>query len=286
MFASNPLAVLWHFVCEWGFAYGIVLAFFGAGAWLEMRRPVERLQSRAALRLNLAYAALCTALDQAMRPLLAAASVWVVNLLGGGLIALPSHGWGVLVSVVAVVLTIDLLEYGFHRLQHAWPLLWRMHSLHHSAASFNVTVTTRHYWFEAVLKGCLLGPLVGVLFKVEPAIVGIAALVFLPGNFFAHLNLRIDLGRFVTWVNNPQYHRLHHSRRTEHFDRNFTQLLPLWDRLFGTMWVPAPHEWPQTGLDDDVEPASVRQAFYWPLRRRAHAQGVPAAVAATQRAAG
>jgi Sterol desaturase len=90
----------------------------------------------------------------------------------------------VLVSVLAVVLMVDLLEYWFHRLQHAWPLLWRMHSLHHSAESFNVTVTTRHYWFEAVLKGCLMYPLVGVLFKVEPSIIGVATLIFLSRQFF------------------------------------------------------------------------------------------------------
>jgi sterol desaturase/sphingolipid hydroxylase (fatty acid hydroxylase superfamily) len=281
MFESNPLPVLWHFAHEWWLTYEIVLALFIVGALLERRCPVERLQSRTATRLNVAYSAISTAFGRATQPLTAAASVWIVNLLGGGLFALPARGWGVLVSILAVVLTIDLLEYWFHRLQHAWPLLWRMHSFHHSAESFNVTVTTRHYWFEALLKGCVMYPLVGVLFKVEPSIVGVATLIFLPGNFFAHLNLRIDLGRFITWVNNPQYHRLHHSRRTEHFDKNFTQLLPLWDRLFGTMWVPAPHEWPQTGLDDDAEPASVLVALYWPLRKRT--AGEP--VAATQRAA-
>ncbi|NPT60081.1 sterol desaturase family protein [Paraburkholderia elongata] len=277
MLASNPLPALWHFACEWWFGYEVVLSLFIVGALIEARRPVQRLQSRAAIRLNLAYSAIYTALGQAARPLTMAASVWIVNLLGGGLIVLPAHGWGVLVSVLALVLTIDLLEYLFHRLQHAWPLLWRMHSLHHSAESLNVTVTTRHYWFEALLKGFLLFPLVGVLFKVDPSIAGIAALVFLPVNFFAHMNLRINLGRVVTWVNNPQYHRLHHSRRAEHFNKNFTQMLPLWDRLFGTMWTPAPHEWPPTGLDGDAEPASVLVALYWPLRRRI--AGDPAASA-------
>jgi sterol desaturase/sphingolipid hydroxylase (fatty acid hydroxylase superfamily) len=104
-----------------------------------------------------------------------------------------------------------------------------------------------------------------VLFKVEPWIVGATSFVFMFGNYFAHLNLRVDLGRYVTWVNNPQYHRLHHSSRAEHFDHNFTQLLPLWDHLFGTLWVPAKHEWPATGLDDGTQPRSLLGAIGWPL---------------------
>ncbi len=95
------------------------------------------------------------------------------------------------------------------------------------------------------------------------------------GNYFAHLNLRVDLGRYVTWVNNPQYHRLHHSIRAEHLDHNFTQLLPLWDHLFGTLWVPAKHEWPATGLDDGAQPRSLLSAVSWPLGSRAGSDATP-----------
>jgi sterol desaturase/sphingolipid hydroxylase (fatty acid hydroxylase superfamily) len=223
------------------------------------------LQSRSTQRLNMAYAALYLALVEAVKPLTAAASVAIVNALGGGMVVLVSRGWGALASFVIVLLTIDLLEYAFHRLQHTWPVLWKLHSLHHSAVDFNVTVTLRHHWFEVLIKGCLLYPLVGVLFKVEPWIVGLTSFVFMFGNYFAHLNLRVDLGRYVTWVNNPQYHRLHHSIRAEHLDHNFTQLLPLWDHLFGTLWVPAKHEWPATGLDGGAQPHSLLGAISWPL---------------------
>jgi sterol desaturase/sphingolipid hydroxylase (fatty acid hydroxylase superfamily) len=237
----------------------------GVGALLERRWPATLLQSRSGQRLNMAYAGLYLALVEAVKPLTAAASVAIVNALGGGMVVLVSRGWGALASFVIVLLTIDLLEYAFHRLQHTWPMLWKLHSLHHSAVDFNVTVTLRHHWSDALIKGCLLYPLVGVLFRVEPWIVGATSVVFMSGNYFAHLNLRVDLGRYVTWINNPQYHRLHHSTRAEHFDHNFTQLLPLWDHLFGTLWVPAKHEWPATGLDDGTQPHSLLGAISWPL---------------------
>jgi hypothetical protein len=36
---------------------------------------------------------------------------------------------------------------------------------------------------------------------------------------------------FVT----PQYHRIHHSIEPRHQDKNFGNLLTVWDRMFGTM---------------------------------------------------
>ncbi|MFM0739339.1 sterol desaturase family protein [Paraburkholderia xenovorans] len=273
MFASSQFADLWHHAGLWLRGYALVLLMMAIGAVLERRRPVELLHSRSVQRLNLVYAALYMAVVEGLKPLTAAASVAIVNALGGGMVVLASHGWGALASFVIVLLTVDLLEYAFHRLQHTWPLLWKLHSLHHSAVDLNVTVTFRHHWLEAAIKGCLLYPLVGVLFKVDPWIVGATSLVFMFGNYFAHLNLRVDLGRYTTWVNNPQFHRLHHSARPEHFDHNFTQLLPLWDHLFGTLWIPAKHEWPATGLDDGAEPRSLLAAVSWPLGMHAARRG-------------
>lgn len=275
MFASGLLPELLHHAGLWLRAYALGLAMMAAGAALERRWPAAMLQSRAGQRLNVTYAGVYLALAEAMKPLTAAASIAVVNALGGGMVALNSHGVGALASFVIVLLTIDLLEYAFHRLQHTWPVLWTLHSLHHSALEFNVTVTWRHHWIESLIKGCLLYPLVGVLFKVEPWIVGSTSVVFMLGNYFAHLNLRVDLGRYITWINNPQYHRLHHSNRVEHVDHNFAQLLPLWDHLFDTQWMPAMEEWPATGLDDGAHPRSLLDAFCWPLRlhaQRLHGQ--------------
>jgi sterol desaturase/sphingolipid hydroxylase (fatty acid hydroxylase superfamily) len=269
MFASSPFPDLMNHASIWLRAYALGLVVMAAGAALERRWPAVMLQSRAGQRFNVAYAGVYLAMVEAMRPLTAAASIAIVNALGGGMVVLNSHGFGALASFVIVLLTIDVLEYAFHRLQHTWPMLWKLHSLHHSAVEFNVTVTWRHHWIESLIKGCLLYPLVGVLFKVEPWIVGLTSIVFMFGNYFAHLNLRVDLGRYITWVNNPQYHRLHHSNRPEHFDHNFTQLLPLWDHLFDTQWVPAREEWPATGLDDGAQPRSLLEAFCWPLRLHA-----------------
>lgn len=275
MFASSPFADLLHHASLWLRAYALVVFMMLLGAALERRWPAALLQSRSAQRFNAIYAGFYVALAEALKPITVAASVAIVNAFGGGMVVLVSHGWGAVASFIIVLLTIDVLEYAFHRLQHTWPILWKLHSFHHSAVDFNVTITLRHHWLELLIKGCLLYPLVGVLFKVDPLIVGSTTFVFMIGNYFAHLNLRVDLGRYITWINNPQYHRLHHSSRAEHFNHNFTQLLPLWDHLFGTLWVPAKHEWPATGLADRAQPRSLLAALSWPLRLQAGRDVVP-----------
>jgi hypothetical protein len=78
--------------------------------------------------------------------------------------------------------------------------------------------------------------------------------------------VRFSLGRFVMWINSPQYHRIHHSTRPEHFDKNFASLLPLWDTVFDTAWRPGKDEYPPTGLPDGTKPQSIWEGIIWPVR--------------------
>ena len=64
----------------------------------------------------------------------------------------------------------------------------------------------------------------------------------------AHTNVRAGYGFFSLFITGPQYHRIHHSNHPEHIDKNFAQLFPLWDVIFGTAWRPKAGEFPATGL--------------------------------------
>ncbi|HTJ92912.1 MAG TPA: sterol desaturase family protein [Pararobbsia sp.] len=284
MFASDLVATMVDHVGSWLSSYAIVAVMLTMGLLVERIRRLEASQPRTASRLGLAYSAAASIVDHFARPVTAVVSMAVVQACGGGMITLPSHGWGAVLSFATLFLTIDLLEYLFHRLQHAVPVLWRLHSLHHSASTFNVTVTPRHHWIEPIVKACCLYPIAAIVFKTELWMAGTVSLAFLLVNYFAHLNLRVELGRFGVCINSPQYHRLHHARDGEYFNLNFTQCLPLWDWLGGTLRLPKAGEWPATGLEEGHEPATVWQALVWPLPvRRAvvASEAAPAYPAAT-----
>jgi sterol desaturase/sphingolipid hydroxylase (fatty acid hydroxylase superfamily) len=64
-----------------------------------------------------------------------------------------------------------------------------------------------------------------------------------------HANIRSNFGPLKHVLVTPQSHRIHHSIEPRHQDRNFSVILTVWDRLFGTLY-PSYDEYPQTGVAD------------------------------------
>jgi sterol desaturase/sphingolipid hydroxylase (fatty acid hydroxylase superfamily) len=199
-----------------------------------------------------------------------------VNKAGGGFFTLPASGRGVTGAIVAYTVAMDFGEYIFHRAQHSIPLLWSMHSFHHSDSALNVSTTERHYWLEQTLKTVSVYPMVGLLFKANPAVIFAYSLIS-GAHYFFHMNLRFGFGRHAYILNSPQYHRIHHSRMREHFDTNFAALFPIFDVIFGSYYVARADEYPATGITDRDPPSSMFEAFIWPLRDAWRPADVPLA---------
>jgi sterol desaturase/sphingolipid hydroxylase (fatty acid hydroxylase superfamily) len=227
-------------------------------------RQPER-QPMTTMRFNLGCALLLSltqAVTLTVAPLVTGAAV---NAVGGGWLVLPSSGWALLPAFLLYALTMDFFEYLFHRAQHRFPVLWAMHSLHHSDTALNVSTTSRHYWAEFVIKTMTIYLLAGMIFKINAAIMGLYLLLSL-WNYLAHMNVRLGFGRWWMVLNSPQYHRIHHSSLRENWDCNFCALFPIFDVIFGTFHVPGPDEYPPTGLATGEHPAGWAGAILWPLR--------------------
>jgi sterol desaturase/sphingolipid hydroxylase (fatty acid hydroxylase superfamily) len=205
-------------------------------------------------------------LSQALlSPAMGAAVTLLVNRAGGGLVALPAHGWALAVGVAVYLVAMDFGEFAFHRAQHSLPWLWAWHSLHHSDTSFDSSTTVRHFWMDPFLKSVTIWLAVGLLFKAPAPIAMIYGLITLY-NYVIHSNTRLDLGRWSWLLNAPAYHRLHHSASPEHFDVNFAALLPVFDVLTGSYRPARPGERPATGLDTGDRPMSAAEVALWPAR--------------------
>ena len=216
---------------------------------------------------NIRYTVVMLALLAGLRPLLLGIPLMFTRALGVGWITFAPGILGWLCAFLAVLVMTDLLEYLFHRAQHQFSVLWRMHELHHSAQHYDVTLSYRHFWLEPMLKMTLLYPLIGVVFCV-PVTVGIAvSTIFLVNHHVEHMNVSFSPRRFALLISHPQYHRLHHSRNERDYNKNFCDLLPLWDVLFRTLQRPAHDEFVDVGLDSGVAPRSLMQALLWPWRR-------------------
>jgi sterol desaturase/sphingolipid hydroxylase (fatty acid hydroxylase superfamily) len=250
-------------------------AIVATGRLAERARPAVTSPTNSVL-FNLFYLAPFSLLHAASEPVVAAVAVATTNALGGGLVRLPSSGWGLIPAALIYALAMDFSEYVFHRAQHRFPVLWAMHSLHHSDRAVNVSTTQRHFWAEHAIKSVTIYLAVGLLFRTNHGILVIYGLLSF-WNFISHMNLRLGFGPAWFILNSPQFHRVHHSCCREHYDRNFAALFTIFDAIFRTAHVPARGEYPSTGLEDEDTPRSLIEAVLWPMRgwlRREHGLAV------------
>jgi alkylglycerol monooxygenase len=137
-----------------------------------------------------------------------------------------------LLSWILLFLFTDLLWYWYHRVGHKVNLFWAAHVVHHQSEDFNYSVSARITLVQAVARGlfwCVL-PLIGF-----PAHMITLLLLFHGAYpFFTHTQLVGKLGWLEYFLVTPSHHRVHHSSNPEYLDKNFGDVLIIWDKLFGT----------------------------------------------------
>ncbi len=199
--------------------------------------------------------------------------IWLVNTLAGlamlSLFAglqLPSlldgRAMPYWLGAVLFLLVRDFLEFAFHRAQHSVPLLWSMHSLHHSDPDMSALTTGRHFWGDQVIKNVTIWPLAMLIIAPTPTMIGLYTLISL-WNYVVHARLPVSFGPLSWLLNSPAYHRRHHSSLPEHYNSNYAALFPIFDVIFRS--YNRPHGWPPTGLES--KPESLIDVLAWPVRQ-------------------
>jgi sterol desaturase/sphingolipid hydroxylase (fatty acid hydroxylase superfamily) len=139
-------------------------------------------------------------------------------------------------KVALAALALDLWTYGWHRANHRIAFLWRFHRMHHSDPAMDVTTATRFHLGEIALSILLrLGiiPLIGIPLSV----IACYELVLLLSTQFHHSNIALPAGldRVLRLaIVSPNMHRVHHSIERVEADSNYSSVLSIWDRLFGS----------------------------------------------------
>jgi sterol desaturase/sphingolipid hydroxylase (fatty acid hydroxylase superfamily) len=121
-----------------------------------------------------------------------------------------------------------------HVAGHRVRLLWCFHAVHH---------TTPEMTFTAAIRGSALDfvylpwfflwiPLLGV----PPGMLLVVESVSRTWGVLSHVSPRLvgRLGPLEGLLVTPSAHRVHHGTELPYLDRNYGEVLALWDRLFGT----------------------------------------------------
>lgn len=180
------------------------------------------------------------------------------------LIALPDWGMaGAFLVVAAYLLIGDFIYYWFHRLQHAVPLLWRFHAIHHSIQEMGAGANYHHV-MESIFKALLVAIPTSLLFSGGDLVV-IGILIGFHG-YYSHSATALNFGAMGRLVPDNRTHRIHHSREERHFEKNFGGATMIWDWLFRTAYFPTKDEWPDTGLSDQPEPQTASEYLLRPFK--------------------
>jgi sterol desaturase/sphingolipid hydroxylase (fatty acid hydroxylase superfamily) len=131
-----------------------------------------------------------------------------------------------------LLLATDFLWYWYHRLAHEINLFWMVHVVHHQSEDFNYTVSARITVFQAVVRTGFWSVL-PVLGFTAPMITTVL-LVHGLYPFFIHTRLIGKLGILEYILVTPSHHRVHHASNPCYLDKNYGDMLIIWDKLFGT----------------------------------------------------
>ena len=172
--------------------------------------------------------------------------------------------WHPAAVALVVLLVADFCTYWVHRIHHEAPVLWPFHAVHHSAEVMTpVTVYRKHPLYDVIdsivtagMIGLATGLVLGLVVGQVPALTlgGINAGFFLfnlAGANLRHSHVWLSYGPVLERIFiSPAQHQIHHSIDPRHHNRNYGEVLAIWDWMFGTLYVPKGFEALEFGLAD------------------------------------
>lgn len=204
------------------------------------------------------------------------ASAWIGFKIAGAITALfgpvsTPLGSGTLMIVVftlALFIAYDFGRFLAHHLMHEVPVLWEFHKVHHSAEVLQPFTTARGHPVEFILFGMLANIMQGIVMAPFVYVTAgeIGPFHFLGANVFnflfylsaniRHMHVPISFGPLLDKVFiSPAQHQVHHSALQKHWGANRGYALAIWDRSFGTHYIPEEGETFPLGLGDEAENA-------------------------------
>jgi len=166
---------------------------------------------------------------------------------------------GELPVFIAAVFAGDLAGYWRHRLEHTrW--LWPIHAVHHSDTDMSWLTLSRFHPFNRVTTEAVDIACLAMLGFPQWAIVANALVRHYYGELI-HADVPWTFGALGDVFVSPVMHRWHHARDVQGAGSNFATVFSVFDRVFGTYYVPGPCTVP-LGVTDAIAPGTVGQLLY------------------------
>jgi sterol desaturase/sphingolipid hydroxylase (fatty acid hydroxylase superfamily) len=155
--------------------------------------------------------------------------------------------WPLVLQVLFFVISHDIWQYWFHRIQHNNKYWWRTHEAAHATPEVDWLVGSRSHALEILVAQTVeFAPI--VLLGARPEVALIKGTLDAVWGMYNHANIRVDHGKLIYFFNGPQLHRWHHNNNNPGTGVNFSTKLSVWDWIWKTAYLPKPDERPAYGF--------------------------------------
>ncbi len=144
---------------------------------------------------------------------------------------------------ILALLLHEFLRYGVHRVQHMVPFLWELHSYHHSVTDLKAMNTFVSHPLDFALRNVLPPVILGYV-GFDPLAIVFGAGLATAASLMSHCGAGLHAGWLNRFFVTPEVHRWHHSVEVPEghkYSVNYGVGIVLWDRLFGTFYLPMKH---------------------------------------------
>lgn len=136
-------------------------------------------------------------------------------------------------SMLGLLILSDLIFYWFHRTGHRVNMFWAAHMPHHSSEEMNLSVGIRASFTQRLFQFVFFDWVL-VLIGFTPEQVYAVAAVHLLLAYWHHTRLIKRMGWVERFFVTPSHHRVHHGVNPQYIDKNYSEFLIIWDKLFGS----------------------------------------------------
>lgn len=177
---------------------------------------------------------------------------------------LATHGWAgilvgswrpqtlpeILIATLLYALVWDFFQYWVHRAQHRVSYLWLAHALHHDDERVNASTALRNTFWNGIINLLLIHIPTYIFCGSSLLVVYASMFLFATYGFFNHANIKLKMGMLSMIFSGPMWHRIHHGKPIEYYDKNFAAFFPIYDVIFGTYKAPDEKAVFTTGLSN------------------------------------
>lgn len=137
---------------------------------------------------------------------------------------------------------VDFIYYLSHRISHQIEFFWISHRIHHTIENLTFLTATAQSYISSIIHP-------KIIFFVLLSYLGLHPFYFLFSYFinlvlqlFIHTEIDYNFPLAERILNSPSLHRVHHSNRAIHYNKNFAGIFIIFDKIFGTYYCPIPGE--------------------------------------------